>query len=74
MEARTDAMISAQRCWQAALEHLDLGDFKTAGTLIRAVGRYVERMDEGKSDATGEVVPFPSFHALGGALGRACFG
>jgi hypothetical protein len=33
---------SARRSLQAAFEHIDKGDFRTAGALLRACGRYVE--------------------------------
>lgn len=57
------AMLSAQRSWQAALAHLEQGDFATAGALIRLTGRYVTRIGEEKGQTFGEVVPFPAIGA-----------
>lgn len=54
-----DAYESALRSLQAAAEHVRLGDFKTAGALLRCAGRYVERMNAGGGHQTGEVVQLP---------------
>lgn len=63
---------SARRSWQAALEHLECGDFKTAGALFRATGRYVERIGEESQTTTGVVVqlPSPTRHREGLGLAR----
>jgi hypothetical protein len=43
---------------QAALAHVESGEFKTAASLFRAVARYIEGIGEEKGP--GEVIAFPS--------------
>lgn len=73
MEVRTDALICAQRCWQAAIEHLRTGDFSTASALFAARAKYIqryvnERMERGaRLESQGSALP----HAVrfGGLVG-----
>lgn len=59
MEVNGRAMVSARRCWLAALEQMEVGDFKAAGALIGAVGRYVEQIHGIEGTTFGEVIAFP---------------
>lgn len=60
MEVRkNDAMEAARRSLQAAFEHLECGHFKTAGTLMRAAGRYVEGIGEESVAMTGNLATLP---------------
>lgn len=59
MEVNERAMVSARNCWLAALEHMENGDFRTAGALIGAVGRYVEQIHDEEGTTVGAVIAFP---------------
>lgn len=59
MEVRTNHMESARRCLAAAVERMDVKDFKTAGALFRAAGRYMDEIWAGSDDEAGELLTFP---------------
>lgn len=46
MEGRDQRVLkSAVACHEEALRRLKLGDFKAAGALLRATGKYIEGLD-----------------------------
>lgn len=71
---RTDARESARRSLQAAIEHLAIGDYRTAAALFRCGARFVERIGEEAFTTTGVVVRLPRLHhAMVGMEPIACW-
>jgi hypothetical protein len=58
MEVRTHRRLeSARRSLQAGFEHLETGDFRSAGALFRCAGKYLSEI--GERDVMGEIITFP---------------
>ena len=64
MEGERRRLESARRSLQAGFEHLEFGDYRSAGALFRCAGKYLSEIGERDDARTGDVLVFPLARAL----------
>jgi len=69
MEVSQRRLESARRSLQAGFEHLEFGDYRSAGALFRCAGKYLSEIGERDDARTGDVVVFPLARALPPGVG-----